>query len=123
VNVAIKTLNRIAVLPRSFIQPLVAKSYMLISILAITLLLTSFGIICIQNINRQLTNTLQTLQTENINLRNNRSQLLLEESTWTTDTRIQQIAQQKLSMVLPKTQNILVAITKPNFKGYMSQPA
>ena len=106
-NVAIKTLNRIAVLPRSFMQPLVAKSYMLISILAVTLLLTSFGIICIQNINRQLTNTLQILQTENINLRNNRSQLLLEESTWTADTRIQQIAQQKLSMVPPKNQSIL----------------
>jgi cell division protein FtsL len=109
-NVAVKTLNRIAILPRIFIRPLAARSYFSIVVLAITLLLTSFGIICVQNINRQLTNNLQTLQMTNINLHNQWSQLLLEQSTWTAATRIEQIAQHNLKMITPKTQHILTAI-------------
>ena len=106
-NVNVKTLRRITILPRMFIQPLAARSYFSTVVLAVILLLTSFGIICVQNVNRQLTNNLQTLQMTNINLHNQWSQLLLEQSAWTAATRIEQIARHNLKMITPKTQNIL----------------
>jgi cell division protein FtsL len=106
-NVAVKTLSRITILPRILIKPLAARSYFSIVVLAVILLLTSFGIICVQNINRQLTNNLQTLQMANVNLHNQWSQLLLEQSTWTAATRIEQIARHNLKMITPKTQHIL----------------
>lgn len=106
-NVNVKTLSRITILPRIFIRPLAARSYFSIVVLAVSLLITSFGIICVQNINRQLTSDLQTLQTTNANLHNQWSQLLLEQSAWSADARIEQIAQRNLKMTMPKMQNIL----------------
>ncbi|MGD9152359.1 MAG: cell division protein FtsL [Gammaproteobacteria bacterium] len=115
-NFAVKTSNRITILPRSFIKRLshlcenllAVKNYTITIVLTVALLISSFGVICVQNINRQLTNKLQILQTENINLRNQWSQLLLEKSTWDTATRIEQIARHKLNMTMPKTQQILI---------------
>lgn len=107
-NFAVKTSSRITILPRSFIRPLVIKNHTVIIALTVALLISSFGVICVQNINRQLTNKLQVLQTENINLRNQWSQLLLEKSAWAAATRIEQIAQNKLNMITPKTQRILM---------------
>ncbi|MGD9108030.1 MAG: cell division protein FtsL [Gammaproteobacteria bacterium] len=107
-NFAVKASNRITILPHGLIKLLAIKNYSIIVVLTVALLISSFGVICIQNVNRQLTNKLQTLQTENINLRNQWSQLLLEKSTWAAATRIEQIAQQKLNMTMPKTQRILM---------------
>jgi len=107
VNVNVKTLRRITILPRIFIRPLAARNYFSTVVLAVILLSTSFGIICVQNINRQLTNNLQTLQMTNVNLHNQWSQLLLEQSTWAADARIEQLARHNLKMITPKTQHIL----------------
>jgi len=107
-NFAVKTSNHFTIFSRGFAKPLTAKNHTIIIALTVALLISAFGVICIQNINRQLTNKLQTLQTENINLRNQWSQLLLEKSTWAAATRIEQIAQSKLNMIMPKTRQILI---------------
>lgn len=107
-NFAVKTSNRISILPHGLIKLLAIKNYSIIVVLTVALLISSFGVICVQNVNRQLTNKLQILQTENVNLRNQWSQLLLEKSTWDTATRIEQIARHKLNMTMPKTQQILI---------------
>jgi cell division protein FtsL len=103
-NVAVKTITRINILPHIFIQPISIKKHALTIGLAIAILLTAIGIICVQNSNRQLMSELQTLQDNNANLHNKWSQLLLEESTWTSAIRIEQIAHKKLGMQIPKTQ-------------------
>jgi cell division protein FtsL len=107
-NVAVKTLNQITVLPRLFAWTLVFKEHAIITLLTLTLLFSAFGIICVKDVNRRLVGDLQIQQTTNDNLRNRWSQLLLEESAWSSQTRVEQIARQQLGMIVPKVRVITV---------------
>ena len=107
-NVAVKSLNNISVLPRFITHPLEAINLTWIIIFASLIIFSALGVVCIQSMNRQLTNKLQTLQVENFDLHNIRSQLLLEKSTLASATRIQTIAQKQLAMVIPKIHTIIL---------------
>ncbi len=78
-------------------------------ILLVTLVLTSaFAVIYVKDMNRRLFVELQTLQSSRDRLHEEWGQLLLEQSTWATQSRIQHVAQDRLDMVMPSSQDIKI---------------
>lgn len=74
----------------------------------IAVLVSAFVLIYIKDINRQLNNELQVLQTEQNKLHVEWGQLLLEQSTLARQPRILSIAKEELNMLIPTAQRIKV---------------
>ena len=104
-NVAVRTLNQSVVLPRFFVWPLFSKIHLLIVSLIFVIVISAFGVVFVKDTNRRLIGELQTLQNSRNNLYTKWSQLLLEESTWASQSRIAYIAQQQLAMTIPADQS------------------
>ncbi len=75
----------------------------------VTLVLASaFGIIYERNQYRSLVSNLQGYQSQHYNLHVEAQQLLLEQTTWASQARIQHVAQHALHMVPPKSEQIVL---------------
>lgn len=76
--------------------------------LMVAVLFSAFTIVYFKDLNRRYFIQYQNLQQVRQQYENEWSKLLLEQSTWSTQARIQRIAQQQLNMVYPKQQNIVI---------------
>lgn len=76
-------------------------------ILLLALVISAFGVIYCRDTNRQLCNQLQVLATKSDNLHVEWSRLLLEESTWATQSRIQRKAHKELHMYQPVKRTLI----------------
>lgn len=72
------------------------------------ILLSAFSIIYIKDLNRRLFIHYQVLQATKTQALVEKGKLLLEQSTWSAQTRIQHIAVEKLKMHVPHTGNIVL---------------
>jgi len=79
-----------------------------ISFLLVTIFISALSIIYIQDQNRMFFSQLTSLQKNNDALHMKYGQLLLEESTWSEQSRIEHVAATKLHMHVPKQQNIII---------------
>lgn len=79
----------------------------LVSLLMLAVLVTAFLVVSLTDVNRRMFSELQNLQQTNNELSVEWGQLLLEQNTWASQARIQQIAQDNLGMVVPTTQVIV----------------
>ncbi|WP_025731981.1 cell division protein FtsL [Carnimonas nigrificans] len=70
-------------------------------VLAVINLMTAFAVVTVTHQTRVQYARLQTLEHERDALQANWSRLLLEESTWSSPSRIEAIAQQRLQMKVP----------------------
>ena len=86
----------------------VTKQGVLISVLVIALLLSAFGVVYIKDLNRRLFIQYQALRHEKMQDLIQWGKLLLEQSTWSTQSRIQQIAQRQLGMIVPSAKSIVL---------------
>lgn len=86
---------------------------MRIIIIGILLLLTALAIVYFKHNNRQLLIELHDLQSHRDALNSEWSQLLLEESTLISHSRVERIATEELHMFVPKDKDI-VWISKDN---------
>lgn len=82
-------------------------------LLMILVLLSAFAVVYTKDLNRRLFMRYQQLQTQHNQLYINWGKLLLEESAWSTQARVQHIAQNKLHMVWP-TPNQVVLVKVSN---------
>ncbi|MFA6037512.1 MAG: cell division protein FtsL [Legionellales bacterium] len=80
---------------------------MRIAIIGILLFLTALAIVYFKHSNRQLLIEVHTLQTQRDALNSEWSQLLLEESTLITHSRVERIATQELHMHVPHDKEII----------------
>jgi len=76
--------------------------------LVLGLLLSAFGVVYTKDLNRRLFIQYQGLQQMQQQYQVGWSKLLLEQSTWSTQSRIQRLAQRQLSMVTPASHNIVL---------------
>lgn len=76
-------------------------------LLLISVFLSAFAVVYARDYQRQLVTDIQGLQMDYDNMVTQRSQLLLEQAAFSTQTRVQQIATQKLGMVYPQQQAII----------------
>lgn len=79
-----------------------------VGLLVFGLLLSAFGVIYMKDLNRRLFIQYQTLQAQKAQSLIQWGKLLLEQSTWSTQSRIQQIAQKQLEMIVPSTKDIIL---------------
>ena len=78
------------------------------SVLVVALFVSAMGVVYARHICRQLYNDLQHLQHTRDNLQVDWSKLELEESTWATHPRVEDIAHSRLGMQLPPQEQIVV---------------
>ncbi|WP_423063058.1 cell division protein FtsL [Candidiatus Paracoxiella cheracis] len=71
-------------------------------------LLSALGVIYMKDLNRRLFIQYQALQAEKAQSLIQWGKLLLEQSTWSTQLRIQQIAQKQLGMIVPSAKDIVL---------------
>lgn len=82
----------------------------MIALLALVglVLASAFGIIYERSEYRSSVSDLQAYQSQYYDLHVQAQQLLLEQSTWATQARIQHIAQHRLGMVSPRNDHIVL---------------
>lgn len=76
--------------------------------LAVALLLSALSVIYVSHLNRLMHANLQHYAVERNNLLIERSQLLLERGTGMMQARIQQIAENKLGMIIPDHKSVVI---------------
>lgn len=77
-------------------------------VLITVLLISAFTVLYIKDMNRRLFIEYQDLQSNHDKLYQEWGKLLLEQSTWATQARVQKIAQSRLGMSVPSTQEVTV---------------
>lgn len=80
----------------------------ILALLIAAVLLSALGVIDARHENRRLFTQLQQLRQQRDQLNIEWGQLLLEQSTWSTHARIEQMATQQLDMQLPAHPKIVV---------------
>jgi cell division protein FtsL len=77
-------------------------------LLALIVLLSGLSVIYVADLNRRLFMELQATEGTQTQLRIEWGKLLLEQSTWSTQARVQNIAQQRLGMQTPGANQIVM---------------
>lgn len=86
---------------------LTSRQFWLTLMLAIVVLLSALALVYTKDANRRAFIEQQQLEQYRDNLHIEWGQLLLEESSWST-ARVQHIAQARLAMQVPKSQQVIV---------------
>ncbi len=86
----------------------ISKGMLINAALSSAVILSAFGVIYVKDLNRRLFIQYQNLQQVQAQEMSRFSKLLLEQSTWSTQARIQRIAQHDLGMQLPTTANTVL---------------
>ncbi len=85
-----------------------AKVLLVFSLVLSLLVASALGVIYSSYKSRQLFSELQQHSRETMQLEEQWGRLLLEQSTWASHARIEQLAKSKLNMVVPSQQAIIV---------------
>ena len=75
--------------------------FVLLGFLTFFMIASAIGIIYVKDLNRRLVSERQITARSYDDLQNQHSQLLLMEGAWSTQTRIQKIAEEKIGMQIP----------------------
>lgn len=79
-----------------------------ILLMVFLLLISALGVVYVKDINRRLFITYHKLQIQNEQLESDRNKLLLEQSAWAAQARVQVVAQQQLQMQVPLSSDVQV---------------
>lgn len=77
-------------------------------VLVAAVLFSALGFVYVKDLNRRLFIGYQTQQQQFGTLQSKWSKLMLEESTWSSQARVQQIAEEKLGMYLPTAKDVVL---------------
>ena len=77
-------------------------------VLFVLTILSALGVVSASHETRNMYRELQVLQKERDDIESEYGQLLLEQSAWANNTRVDQIAREELQMVIPKVEEIIV---------------
>lgn len=86
----------------------VSKKQMTVFLLVFAVLLSALSIIYVTQTTREIHAMLQRNLVEHDHMKVERGQLLLERSLWMMQSRIQQIAENKLGMISPDHQSVVI---------------
>lgn len=97
------------VLSRQFVVVhFLTRGQILAVVMALAVLMSALSMIYVTHITRILHAGYQHNKVEQDRLHVERGQLLLERSTWMIQSRIQQIAESKLGMVIPDHKSVVI---------------
>ncbi|MBL4647493.1 MAG: cell division protein FtsL [Gammaproteobacteria bacterium] len=107
-NAASKALAQTSLNRGHLFSIILSPQLIITSLLAVAIFLSGLTIVYNKNIYRDLFIQLHSQQQQTDNLQTTWSQLLLEQSTWSRQARIQRIANQQLNMFLPSAKNVVI---------------
>lgn len=84
------------------------KSFKVLIVVGVLVVLSALSVVYVKDLNRRLFIQYQAEQVRNNQFDVEWGQLLLEQSTWATQARVQAIAQQKLEMIFPSQNEIIM---------------
>lgn len=90
------------------VSHLLTRKQFMLMLLVIALLISALNVIYVSHATRILHASLQRRLVEHETLQVQRGQLLLERSTWMMQARIQTFAENKLEMVIPHHESIVM---------------
>lgn len=79
-----------------------------ILVLVFLLLVSALGVVYVKDINRRLFITQHKLQVQSEQLQSENNKLLLEQSAWAAQARVQRVAQRQLQMQIPPSGDVVV---------------
>jgi cell division protein FtsL len=79
-----------------------------ILVMVFLLLSSALGVIYAKDLNRRLFITHHKLQVQSEQLQSDSNKLLLEQSAWAAQARVQKVAQQQLQMLIPHSIDVVV---------------
>jgi len=107
-NAAARLLSQSTVSRTWVVSVLLSKAQYSLFVLILGVLVSSLSIVYVTNVSRSLTATTQQAFAERDRLHVQWGQLLLEKSTWLMQARIQQVASDKLGMVVPDSKSVVI---------------
>lgn len=107
-NSAARFLNQSAVSKTWVVSVLISKMQFSLYILLTGVLVSALSIVYVTNNTRSLNASVQQALTERDHLHVQWGQLLLEKSTWIMQARIQQVASDKLGMMIPNSKSVVI---------------
>ena len=90
----------------------VHRRHLSVALLMLLVIASAFSVIYVKDLNRRLLIDFQSQTTQVQAQKTKRGQLLLEESTWARQSRVQQIAESQLDMVMPTSKDVVLLQTK-----------
>lgn len=84
------------------------RENMITGLLTALVILSAFSVVYMKDLNRRLFIQYQNLQQVQAQAMSDFSKLLLEQSTWSTQSRVQRIAKDDLQMQLPTSDNTVL---------------
>lgn len=107
-NAAARLLNQ-GTLSRGWIlSVLMTRSQTILAFLLMAVVINALAIVYCTNLTRSVHASLQQASVEQDKIHAEWQQLLLEQGTLTTQARVQEIAEQRLGMVLPSHQSTVI---------------
>ncbi len=107
-NTAAKALSQTSLGAKNFWNVFLLPQQMTLIMLGLAVFCSGLGVVYMKDLNRRLYRDLQVQQTQYQQLQTEWGQLLLEQSAWSQQTRIEQIATQQLQMIVPQQKNIVM---------------
>ncbi len=93
---------------RSLIEILRSLRVRLALSLSVAVLASALSVVYVKDLNRRSVSDLQIAQHQRDELQTEWSQLLLEQSTWSTQALIQKVAQEKMGMEVPPPDKMIM---------------
>ncbi|OGT30539.1 MAG: cell division protein FtsL [Gammaproteobacteria bacterium RIFCSPHIGHO2_12_FULL_35_23] len=90
----------------------ITREYMMVFSLSFLVLLSAFGLIYLKDVNRRLNNQFEVMQTQNVQLHNEWTQLLLHKTALANQERVAQLAHQELNMSMPASGAVVMIDAK-----------
>lgn len=107
-NTAARFLSQSTISRTWIVSILLAKAQWSTFILIIAACISALSIVYVTNSTRCLNASLQQIVVEREQLHVKWSQLLLEKSTLITQSRVQQVASEKMDMIVPNNKSIVI---------------
>ncbi len=107
-NAASKALGQTLYGSDTLLQVFLSKRLFLVIVLSFAVFASGLAVVYSKDLNRRLFMGLQNEQMTQDALQTEYGQLLLEQSTWSTQARVQQIAENQLQMQVPDARNVVL---------------
>ena len=107
-NTAAQLLNKSTLSRTWVVSFLISKAQFSLFLLSFAVLISALSIVYVTNASRGCRANIQQFIAERNQLHTEWGQLLLEKATWTMQARVEQVANDKLSMVIPDTKSVVI---------------
>lgn len=109
-NAAARALVQGGLTSQNPLAKLINRQTIALVLLCLMLVSSAFAVVTVRDANRRMFGELQSLQHDRDQMHTEWRQLLLEQSTYATQARVQKVANEQLGMRLPNNRDIVMLV-------------